>query len=99
MRQAPLHLALALARHSATPGPPPTPTWLRCALRLLLGHGVHQDSVHVAACGQLVKPVNRQQHPLPAALSRTDDLNGNVLLALGELPELLRQDIKSDWPL
>jgi hypothetical protein len=22
-------------------------------LRLLLGHGVHQDGVHVAACGQL----------------------------------------------
>jgi hypothetical protein len=36
---------------------------------------------------------------LPAALPRTDDLNGHVLLALGQLPDLLGQDIKSDGSL
>jgi hypothetical protein len=35
---------------------------------------------------------------LPAALPRTDDLNGHVLVALGQLPDLLRQDIKSVGP-
>jgi hypothetical protein len=31
--------------------------------------------------------------------SRLDDLNGNVLLAVGQLPDLLGQDIKGDGPL
>jgi hypothetical protein len=47
----------------------------------------------------LGKPVHRQQRPLPAALSRQDDLNGHVLVALGQLPDLLRQDIKRDGSL
>jgi hypothetical protein len=36
-----------------------TPTGLRWALRLRLlgGHGVHQNRVHVAVCGQLVESV------------------------------------------
>src|SRR5215216_2044615 len=84
MGQAPLHLALG--GHLAIPGPAATPAWLGCASWLLLGHGVHQDSVHVAAGGQLVEPVNRQQRPLPAALAWLGDLNGHVLLALGSSP-------------
>jgi hypothetical protein len=32
------------------------------------------------------QPVHRQQHPLPAAVARLDDLNGHVLLHLGQLP-------------
>jgi hypothetical protein len=83
----------------AIPGPAPTPAWLGWALRLLGGHGSHQDGVHIAAGNQLVKPGNRQQRPLPTALPRTDDLNGNVLLALGQLPDLLGQDIKGDGAL
>jgi hypothetical protein len=51
-------------------------------LWLLLGYGVHQDRVHVAAGGQLIEPIHRQQRPLPAALPRLNDLNGNVLLAV-----------------
>jgi hypothetical protein len=68
-------------------------------LRLLVGDRVHQDSVHVAARGQLVKPVHRQQRPLATALPRPDDLNGHVLLTLGQLPKLLSQDIKGDGSL
>jgi hypothetical protein len=66
------------------------------ASRLLLGHGFLKDGVHIAAGSQLVKPVNRQHCPLPAALPRLNHLNGHVLLALGQLPDLLRQDIKGD---
>ena len=47
----------------------------------------------------LFKPVHRQQRPLATALPWLDDLNGHVLLALGQLPDLLRQDIKRDWSL
>jgi hypothetical protein len=69
MGQAPLHRALGGT--VAVPGPSPTatPAWLDWALRLLLGHDVHQDGVHVAACGQLVESVHRQQRPLAAALA------------------------------
>jgi hypothetical protein len=69
------------------------------ALRLLVGHSVQQDSVHVAAGSQLVKPVNRQQRPLATALPRLNNLNRNVLLTLGQLPNLHGQDIKSDGSL
>jgi hypothetical protein len=68
-------------------------------VRLLLGHGVHQDSVHVAAGSELVEPVKRQHRPLPAALAGLDDLDGHILVALGQLAELLGQDINGDWPL
>jgi hypothetical protein len=67
-------------------------------LRLLGSHGVHQDGVHIAG-GELVEPIQRQQRPLPASLPRLNDLNGHVLVAIGQLPDLLRQDIKGDGSL
>jgi hypothetical protein len=68
-------------------------------LGLLLGHGAQQDGLHVAACGQLIKPVHRQQRPLAAALPRLDHFNGHVLVALGQLPKLLGQHIQGDGAL
>jgi hypothetical protein len=68
-------------------------------LGLLVGHRAHQDGLHVAAGGQLIKPFHRQQRPLAAALARSDDLNGHVLVAVGQLPNFLRQHIQGDGAL
>jgi hypothetical protein len=68
-------------------------------LGLLLGHRAHQDGPHVAAGGQLVEPVHRQQRPLAAALARLDHFNGHVLVAVGQLPQLLGQHIQGDGAL
>jgi hypothetical protein len=76
-----------------------TPAGLGWALGLLGGHGVHQDGVHVATGGQLVEAVHRQQRSLAAALSPLNNLDGNVLVAVGQLPDLLGQDIKGDGSL
>ena len=61
MGQASLHLAPAsgLATPSPAPAAPPARDW-GWTLRLLAGHRIHQDGVHIATGGQLVKPVNRQ---------------------------------------
>jgi hypothetical protein len=72
MRQAPLHLALPAGL--AIPDRAATPAWLGWALRLLGCHGIQQDGVHVAASGQLIEPLHRQQRPLAVALARIDDL-------------------------
>jgi hypothetical protein len=93
MGQAPLHLAAA--RRLAIAGSGAPPAGLGWALGLLGADGVHQDGGHVAAGGQLVEPVQRQQRPLPAALPRTDDLDGHVLVAVGQLPDFLGQGIKT----
>jgi hypothetical protein len=69
------------------------------AVRLLGRHRIHQNRVHVAAGGQLVEPLHRQQSSLAAALAGLDDLDGHVLVAVGQLPELLGQDIQGDGPL
>jgi hypothetical protein len=75
------------------------PAGLGWALGLLGAGGVHQDGGHVAAGGQLVEPVQRQQRPLPAALPRADDLDGHALVAVGQLPDFLGQDIQGDGSL
>jgi hypothetical protein len=69
------------------------------AVRLLSGHRTHQNGVHVAAGSQLVEPLHRQQGSLAAALAGLDDLDGHVLVAVGQLPKLLRQHIQGDRPL
>jgi hypothetical protein len=99
MRQAPLHLTppSGLPIGSRTLASPPAGPL--GALGLLVGHGAQQDGLHVAACGQLIKPFHRQQRPLAAALARSDDLNGHVLVAVGQLPDLLRQHIQGDGAL
>jgi hypothetical protein len=97
MRQPPLHLALPAGL--AIPDRPATPAWLGWALRLLGGHGIQQDGVHIAASGQLIEPLHRQHRPLAAGLPRLDDLDRHVLVAVGQLPELLGQDIKGDGSL
>jgi hypothetical protein len=62
----------------AIPGPTPTatPAWLACALRLLRGHGVHQDGIDVAAGGQLVESVHRQQARCPLRSPRLNNHRG-----------------------
>ena len=89
MRQAPLHLTLPSGLPIGSRAPASPPAWPLGALGLPVGHGVHQDGLHVAARCQLIEPLHRQQRPLAAALARTDDLNGHVLVALGQLPNLL----------
>jgi hypothetical protein len=81
----PLHLARALGCGLAAPGHAATPAGLGQALRLrLLGsHGIHDDGVHVAAGGQLVEPLHRQQGPLAATLARLDHLDKHILVAVG----------------
>jgi hypothetical protein len=78
----------------AIPGRAAPPAWLGWMFRLLGGHRIHEDGLHVAACGQLVEPLHRQQRPLPAALPRLDDLDGHILVAVGELPQLLPKHIQ-----
>jgi hypothetical protein len=70
--------------------------WLGRALWLLGAHDVQQDGLHIATYGQLVKPLHRQQRPLPAALPWLDNLNRHILLALGHFPDFLGEDIKGD---
>jgi hypothetical protein len=48
------------------------------ALWLLGAHDVQQDGLHIATYGQLVKPLHRQQRPLPAALPWLDNLNRHI---------------------
>jgi hypothetical protein len=81
----PLHLARALGCGLAAPGHAATPAGLGQALRLrLLGsYGIHDDGVHVAAGGQLVEPLHRQQGPLAATLARLDHLDKHILVAVG----------------
>ena len=66
---------------------------------MLVGHRAHQDRAHVAASGQLIEPLHRQQRPLPAAFAGLNDLDGHVLVAVGQLPELLGQHIQGDGSL
>jgi hypothetical protein len=94
MGQPPRHLAPAA--DLAIPAAAATPAGWDWALRLLGAYGVHEDGGHVAAGSQLVEAVHRQQRSLAAALSRLNNLNGNVLVAVGQLPKLLGQDIKGD---
>jgi hypothetical protein len=65
-------------------------------LRLLGSHRIHQNRLHVAAGGQLVELLHRQHRPLPAALAGLDNLDRHVLVAVGQLPQLLRKHIQGD---
>ena len=48
---------------------------------------------------ELVEPLHREQRPLPAPLTGLNHLDGRILVAVGQIPELLRQHIQSDGSL